>query len=218
MFTRLRPLVLNALVTSVVAIGVSAYATRDGVFLPQAAHFIFFADGTCPAGWAEEADYDGKMIRLTRAIHGDVGTTGGADSILPAGTNSTSTVTATGTVAWPVGVPTHTGTTATFSGNALSATTFAIPTGSGAFKGTGTGGFSTVGGAAPGSAGATTSKSPGTPSGSVTITSQGAVAWPAGVPIFAGTSATVGAQTFTGATFDNRPAYVSMIACAPVVR
>lgn len=86
--------------------------------------------------------------------------------------NVTQNVFTNPTIAWPASVPTHSGTTATFSGN--SNTTAAANTG------------------ATGS-GATTSTltlkahtHTVTPTGTVTITSQGTIAWPAGVPTASG--------------------------------
>lgn len=86
---------------------------------------------TCPSGWSEATELNGVMVRGTLAANGDVGTTGGSDSITPAGTINTQTFTGAGlgthlhgvgtyangnesahthggpTVSWPVGVPTN---------------------------------------------------------------------------------------------------------------
>lgn len=82
---------------------------------------ILIASGTCPTGFSEVAGLDGVTLVGTLAAHGDVGTTGGSDTLTPtgtvsqptfsgnsvgsslvsggtpAGTNSTSTVTPLGT-------------------------------------------------------------------------------------------------------------------------
>ena len=94
--------------------------------------------GTCPTGFSEVAGLNGKTLFGTVTANADVGATGGADNITPAGTNSapgftgdavasngvsagtpagtnsTSSVTPLGTVAapaisWPAGVPTFAG-------------------------------------------------------------------------------------------------------------
>lgn len=209
--------------------------------------------GTCPSGYSENTSLNGKMLRGTVVANGDVGLTGGNDSVTPTtssisltavaqtftgssantsavsggtptgtngtvnftpvGTNGTSTVTPLGTIAWPAGVPTHTGITATFSGNALATHAHELPfqistttqirqIASGTF-GTGTSRAAT---AQQTTTANTTSAAValsqavtgGTPAGTVNITSQGTIAWPAGVPTLSGSSSTVGAQTFTG--------------------
>jgi hypothetical protein len=202
---------------------------------------MLIASGTCPAGYAEATALNGKMLRGTVAANGNVGTTGGSDAITPtvasltaaaqtftgssvtssavsggtpAGTNGTGTVTATGTIAWPAGVPTHSGTAATFAGNALATHAHELPWQipstttirqiAVATFGTGTSRAATAVSAA-GTANTTAAAvalsqgvSAGTPAGSVTISNQGAVAWPAGVPVFSGSSATTTAEIFTG--------------------
>lgn len=222
---------------------------------------IFIAAGTCPSGYAEVAGLNGKMWRGTVAANGNVGTTGGADSVTPtftgdgvtssavsagtpagsnsaptltmnsytpAGTNGTGTVTPTGTIAWPVGVPAFTGSAGTvpaqtFTGS--SATSSAVSGGTPA----GTNGASATSGncaatniaAGTGSTTACKATAPnltvtaqtftgsalGTHTHTVTATGTngtaaftpaGTVAWPAGVPTLAGSSSTTSAQTFTG--------------------
>lgn len=158
---------------------------------PPSGFIGMIASGSCPSGYGEVSALSGSMPYGTVAANGDVGGTGGANSITP----TIATLTAAAQViTWPVSVP-------AFTGAALAATTFAIPTGSGSFKGSSTGGFSTVGAAAPGSTGATTSKSPGTPAGTV--------AWPASVPTNAGSNV-----TGTLSSFDNRPSFVKVIFCS----
>jgi hypothetical protein len=213
----------------------------------------FVVTGACPSGWSEVTALAGKTLSGTLTANADVGTTGGSDTITPAGTvaaptftgssatssavsagtpagtNATSTVTPLGTVAapvvaWPAGVPTHSGTTATFTGNAVTAA-------------------STTSGTKLVTANTSTGVSPiTTATGTVNITSQGTIAWPAGVPTntapaFTGSSSTVTAQTFTGSAlgththtvtatgtnsapaftgtqFDNRPAFTRVIFCS----
>lgn len=234
----------------------------DGV---PAGAIVFIASGSCPTGYAEVAALNGRMLRGTVTANGNVGGTGGADSVTPAGTvaapaltmnsytpggavaaptftgnsvassavsggtpagtngtaaftpagtNGTGTVTPLGTIAWPAGVPTHSGITATFSGSALATHAHELPWQipstttirqiAVATFGTGTNRAATAVSAA-GTANTTSAAvalsqaiSAGTPAGTVAITSQGAVAWPAGVPTLAGSSSTTSAQTFTG--------------------
>lgn len=108
--------------------------------------------GTCPSGFAEDATLDGKTLFGTLAAHGDVGTTGGSDSITPAGSISASFTgtpgivpaetisgsdaavsagTPNGSVSWPANPP-------TFAGNAgtVPAETISWPAGVPTFAGT----------------------------------------------------------------------------------
>lgn len=49
--------------------------------------------GTCPAGWGEVAALNGVTVLGTLSANGDVGTTGGSDTITPAGVNAPNTTT-----------------------------------------------------------------------------------------------------------------------------
>lgn len=227
--------------------------------------------GTCPAGTTEVAALAGATLFGTTAANADVGGTGGADAVTPAGTNGAPLLTMnsytpggnvaapvfTGTlgavpaetISWPAGVPTHSGTTATFSGNALGTHSHELPFQivsatshrllAAATFGTGT--SRAAAGAAAADTSNTTSAAvalsqaitAGTPAGTVNVTSQGSVAWPAGVPTngtvnftpagtngapaFTGNAATltgsVAAAAFTGTQFDNRSAFVKVIFC-----
>lgn len=179
---------------------------------------LLMLSGACPAGYTENDALAGKMLVAGTTGAGDQGTTGGSNTATPTGSNATVAFTPAGTnasgafsegaIAYPANVP-------AFTGAALATTTFAIPTGSGSFKGTSTGGFSTVGGAAPGSTGATTSKSPGTPAGTI--------AWPANPPTigagsftqptFTGSSGTVPSEAWTGNSMSVQNAYVKVFFC-----
>lgn len=189
---------------------------------------LLLNSGSCPTGYTEQSSLNGKTLVGTLAANGNVGGTGGNDNITPAGTNSTVSFTPSGTnsapsftgnsgtipaetISWPAGVPTHSGTAATFTGNAV----VAASTNSGTKLVTG----NTSTGVSPVT----------TATGSITITNQGTIAWPAGVPTnstvsftptgsvaaptFTGSSGTVSAQTFTGTQFDNRSAFVRVIFC-----
>ena len=253
----------------------STSATSSSGALPSGMEALIFS-GTCPTGFTEDDSLNGQILEGTTHAAGNVGSTGGSNSITPTGSNSggafaegailwplTVPTIAAGNftqpaVSWPAGVPTFAGAQGTtssvgagtpagtnasgaftegaisypanvpsFAGAALTATTFSIATGSGSFKGTNAGGFSTVGGAAPGSTGTTTSKSPGTPAGTIawpadpptiaagtftqptftgsalaghthTLTPTGTVAWPAGVPTNAGGAFDEGAISWPG--------------------
>jgi hypothetical protein len=60
--------------------------------LPAGA-IILILSGTCPAGFSEVPALSGKVIIGTTALAGDVGTSGGSDTITPQGTNSAPTFT-----------------------------------------------------------------------------------------------------------------------------
>ena len=187
----------------------------------MASGVIVMTLSACPAGYSEATALNGVMLRGTIAANGDVGQTGGTDTITPtvaaltaaaqaftgssANTSSVSGGTPAGTVAaptitWPVGVPTFAGSPGTvpaqtFTGNAgtVPGEVISWPVGVPTFAGnalaththtlTPTGTNATV-------AVATTS-------GSKAGSSTGAFTAIAGAA--AGSSFTVGAETFTGA-------------------
>jgi hypothetical protein len=84
---------------------------------------LLVASGSCPASYVEETSLDGRMPIGTLAANGDLGTTGGADTLTPAGTVSAQTF--TGTLA----SLTHSGAnvTSAFTGNALAAHAHELP-------------------------------------------------------------------------------------------
>ena len=230
--------------------------TTAGNGVPVGA-LIFLDSGSCPTGWTEATALDGKTIIGTIAAHSDVGTTGGTDSVTPAGTNSaptftgnnvvssavtagtpagtngTGTVTATGTIAWPVGVPTAATEAAhkhdlpwqipsTTTIRQIAVATF------------GTG--STQAATAVSAAGTANTTSAAVASSGAGSAHTHVLSWPAGVPTFSGTSATTSAEVFTGSAlaththtttatgtnsapvltgtaFDNRSAFIKVIAC-----
>lgn len=182
---------------------------------------VFIDSGTCPAGYSEVSALNGRMARGTVAANGNVGGTGGSDSVTPTVNALTA---AAQVVSWPASVPTVSGIAASFSGNALAthahelpwqiASTTTIRQIAAATFGVGTSRAATAVSAA-GTANTTSAavalseaKSAGTPAGTVTITNQGAVAWPASVPTTA-TSAVTGTLN----AVDNRAAYVNLIGC-----
>ena len=205
---------------------------------------VLMIDAPCPSGFSEVAGLAGKFPLGTTNAAGNVGTTGGADNITPAGTNSAPTFTgsALGTHEHGAGtlVPSaHSGTavadhaahTHTYTQVVDHVHTLATGTGS-------TGNFSQVIGTVDTSSGGTggtpTQTALGTRSGnpvgsagatgttanpSATLTH--AVTQPAdhtmggtSEAISGGTPAgTVTAPTFTGTSFDNRPAFARVIFC-----
>lgn len=192
---------------------------------------VLIVSGTCPAGFVEETTLGGRMVLGTLAANADVGGTGGADSITPAGTSSAPTFTGTANIvtsATSAGTPAGTNSAPTFTGSALATHAhelpFQIPTTTTtrqiaiATFGTGTAraatAVSTTGTANVTSAAVALSeaKSAGTPAGSVSA------------PIFTGSAlaththtltptGTTSAPTFTGTAFDNRSAFTRVIFC-----
>lgn len=190
-----------------------AYAAPPG--LPSG--FIgMVISGTCPTGTTEVAALDGKTLFGTVAASANVGTTGGADTITPAGTNSapsfsgssatTSSDTAgtpAGSIAWPVGVPTN----ATEAAHTHPGSTITWPAGVPTFAGTSstvivnhvhvqsvnsaaTGGLSGYTADTSTNTSATSGYSTANPTGgSASYTPAGTIAWPAGVPTNGATGA-----------------------------
>lgn len=192
-------------------------ASSEGV--PAGAN-MFIDSGACPTGYTENTALNGKMLVGTLAANGNVGTTGGSDTITPAGTNTAPPFTGSAwtppAIAWPVSVPIFTGSALGTHAHELpwqipSTTTIrqiAVAT-----FGTGTSRTATAVSAA-GTANTTSAAvalsqaiSAGTPAGTV--------AWPASVPTIGAYTPTgsVAAPVFTGTQFDNRPAFVRVIVC-----
>jgi len=185
--------------------------TPGGGGLPTGG-IMLIDSGSCPGGYAEVPGLDANFIRGTVAANADVGTTGGADSgtpagtnstaaftpagtnstaaFTPAGTNSTAAFTPAGTIAWPAGVPTFAGTLSTVVINHVHVQNVNSAT-AGGLNGYGVDTSTNTSTAS----GYSTANPTG---GSANYTPAGTNAWPAGVPTFAGTGGTVPAQTFTG--------------------
>jgi len=100
-----------------------------GSSVPSGA-ILLIENGSCPATYTEASALAGRTLVGTLAASMDVGTTGGADTITPVGTNTVPTFSGaasavpTATITWPAGVPLFTGNalathTHTFIGNAL---------------------------------------------------------------------------------------------------
>lgn len=157
--------------------------------LPTGA-IVLIDTGACPAGTAEVSGLDGKTLVGTLAANGDVGGTGGSDSITPAGTNGAQTI------AWPAGVPTFSGSALGTHSHGFGTIAVAAHTVVATKQGASAGNVVTTG--THSVSGSTASVSAGTPAGTI--------AWPAGVP-------TVGVPSFTGTSFDNRSAFTKVIFC-----
>ena len=190
----------------------------------------------CPSGFTESATLNGKTQYGTVIANGDVGTTGGSDSVTPTVASLTaaaqtftgnSTAVPAPAISWPVGVPSFSGTpftsvinhthTITSTLTVQGGTTAAI-TGTHVMTSTATGGS-----ARAVAAGDSIASSSANPSGGVaSITPAGSVAWPAGVPTNSSVSITPLGHTATSAvtgtlnSFDNRGAYVKVIFCTKV--
>jgi hypothetical protein len=183
---------------------------------------IFVASGTCPSGYSEVAGLDGRMVRGTVAANGNVGGTGGSDTITPAGTNGAPALTmnsytpagTNGTAAFTpagtnaaitAGTPAGTNSTSATTGN-CAATNVAIGTGAtNACKATAPN-LSVTAQTFTGSALATHTHTFTGSSGTVpaeTFTGSAAVL-----------TGSVAAPTFTGTQFDNRAAYINLIGCS----
>lgn len=159
---------------------------------------VFVDSGTCPTGFTEVAGLNDRMVRGTVNASGDVGQTGGSDSVTP-------------TLSWPAGVPTATGAAVadhashTHTYNQVINHTHAVTSvGSAA-----TGSTTNLTGASDTSSTTATAANPaggvatGTTAGpSATLThsvTQPTIAWPAGVP--------------TSTAIDTKAAYVNLIGC-----
>lgn len=180
---------------------------------------LLMASGVCPATYVEEATLDGRTPIGTLTANGDLGATGGSDTLTPAGTINAQTF--TGTLA----SLTHTGAnvTSTFTGSAMGthahelpwqlASTTTIRQIAAATFGTGTSRAATAVSAA-GTANTTSAAvalsqavSAGTPAGTVanTVTQASAHSYtPQG---------TVTAASFTGASAENRSAFAKVLFC-----
>lgn len=145
---------------------------------------VMIISGTCPTGFTEVAALNGKTIVGTVAANANVGTTGGSDTITPAGTFTGNAWTPPA-IAWPAGVPTYSGALGTLAVTAHTVVSTKQGTSAGNVVTTATHAFTGV---------------PG-----------GTVAWPAGVPTIGAYTPT---GSFSGTQFDNRSAFVRAIFCS----
>ncbi len=144
---------------------------------------------SCPTGWTEATELNGVTLVGTLAANGNVGTTGGADNITPAGTNQalTFTGTQTNTSAITAGTPAGTNAASATTGN-CAATNLAIGTG------------------------ATTACKATAPN--LTVSAQTFTGTALGTHQHTNTATgTINTPTFTGTQFDNRSAFTRVIFC-----
>lgn len=155
---------------------------------------MFIESGTCPAGFTQDTSLNGVMVRGTIAANSDVGTTGGADTITPT-------------------VASLTAAAQTFTGS--SATTSAVSAGTpaGTNSATATSGNCAATNIAAGTGSTTACKatSPNLTVPAETFTGS-ALATHTHTLTATGTN---GTSTVTGTlnSFDNRPAFIRLIAC-----
>ncbi len=145
--------------------------------------------GTCPAGYTELTALSGKTLIGTTAANGDVGATGGADTITPAGTNQALTFTGSSanTSAVTAGTPAGTNAASATTGN-CAATNLAI----------GTGAATSCKATAP----------------NLTVSAQTFTGSALGTHLHAVTATgTINTPTFTGTPADNRSAFIKVIFC-----
>ena len=144
----MRSVLIGALAAVVVSVSAAQIGPirpgGGGPTLPTTARVPFLT--TCPAGWTQDATLDGTMLLATTAAHGDVGGTGGANTLTPsgsvtaptfsgnagttsatsggtpAGTNASVSFTPTGTVAAPVFTGSSANTAAVSAGTPSMAT------------------------------------------------------------------------------------------------
>jgi hypothetical protein len=145
--------------------------------------------GVCPTGYSELSALAGKTLIGTTAANGDVGATGGTDTITPAGTNQALTFTGSSanTSAVTAGTPAGTNAASATTGN-CAATNLAIGTG------------------------ATTACKATAPN--LTVSAQTFTGSALGTHLHAVTATgTINTPTFTGTPGDNRSAYIKVIFC-----
>lgn len=161
--------------------------------------------GTCPAGFSEVAALNGKTLVGTLAANGNVGTTGGSDTITPAGTVTAPVFTGSA-------LPTHTHTLTGLTQNVSAGT----PTGTvGSVNATGTPTLVAPVGAGQNVANFVHTHPPPTFTGIVMPTHNHAPGTLANSNTSAGTPAgTNSAPAFTGTSLDNRSAFVRVIFCS----
>jgi hypothetical protein len=85
----------------------------------QSGMIIALLSGTCPSGFSEATALNGKTVIGTLAANGGVGTTGGSDTLTPAGTISTPTFTGAALSTHTHGAGTLSAAAQTFTGDAL---------------------------------------------------------------------------------------------------
>jgi hypothetical protein len=221
--TRLQPLIL-AMAAAALCFGQSVqpgtknvpwgYAPLDGSGKVPAANLpsggggglpagavMLILSGTCPTGYTEATELNGVTLIGTLAANGDVGSTGGANNITPAGTFSGTPATlahsgaavsahtgaAVGnhavtqpTIAWPAAVPPFLGTSSTCVPNHVHVENINTATTGGL------GGFPALIDTSTSGSTATGLSTANNTGGSANCTPAGTNSWPAGVPVASG--------------------------------
>jgi hypothetical protein len=156
---------------------------------------VMIASGACPSGFSESSALNGNFPRGTINANGDVGGTGGADTVTPAGTISQPTFSgAQGTTsATSAGTPAGTNGSTTIT----SASTEVPVTSPTKYV------FSTLNSSAAASSSPSITIPAETFTGSALATHTHTLT----------PSGTVSTPTFSGSSFDNRPAFVKVIFC-----
>jgi hypothetical protein len=196
---------------------------------------FFIKSGTCPMGYAEDTDVNGKTVLGTLEANANVGGTGGNDNITPTGTNEALTFTGsalgthahgTGTLATSAhsgtAVADHASHTHTYTDvvnhvhvQSVNSATTGGSNGYGIDTSTNTSTASSYSTANPtgGVATGTTNGPSATLTHSVTQPSAHTLSG-SSESVSAGTpSGTINTPAFTGTQFDNRSAFIRLIAC-----
>lgn len=185
--------------------GVGPYwcsALNTWSFIGTPAGFLGMIDsGTCPDGYTEDATIDGRMALATIASHGNVGSTGGADTITPMGTVGVPVFIgiSSSTSSDSAGTPSGSNSAPAFTGGGDS-TAFDLGSGTTVMAGTGV------------VVAAHTHIHTFTPDGLVSAPTFTGVILPTHSHTFT-PYGTVSAPSFTGTPFDNRSAFMRVIYC-----
>lgn len=162
---------------------------------------IILLSGTCPAGFTQVSALDGKTLVGTVAANGNVGSTGGADTITPAGSVSAPTFIGNSITSSAVSAGTPAGTNTAITAGTPAGTVSALTTGADS---------STTGGVAK--AIAQTPTFAGSALGTHTHAFTGsALSTHTHTTTATGTNST---PTFSGTQFDNRQAFTRCIFCS----
>lgn len=169
--------------------------------LPSGMIFLVLS-GTCPVGATEVTALNGKMLVGTIAANGNVGTSGGSDTITPTGTISPITAVINHTHAVNITDPGHNHTQNAHTHTVqMQGGTTAATTGTHVMNSTATGGSSRVS-ASPDQANTATATNNSAATGVTATTSNPAGGVASITPIF------------SGIPFDPRPTFTRVIFCA----
>src|SRR3990167_5567103 len=105
-------------------------ANTWSIITPPSGFIGLIDTGSCPAGYTEVAAFNGRSLLATLNANANIGTTGGADNITPAVTNSMPVFTGStsDTTSVTAGTPGGTNTAPTFTGDAASTVTVSADT------------------------------------------------------------------------------------------